>query len=152
MGKYRASLIHEWWSDWHYKNMEIKRTAYMADVDDTATSRGNIRRSWAELRKGKGIVVILELKWKWAIDFDIDLVTVSEQILMRFYENNSKPFYVIAIDPLKIKPEFYIYRPYKSLELITKLSEQEMIGWINGDYSPDFLESLRIKQTLEASQ
>lgn len=154
MGKYGASLIHEWWSDWHYKNIpDIKRTAWMADADDTVTSVGSRKRTWVEMRS-KGIIAILELKWKWAVDFGMDLITRTEQVLMNFYEKNGKPFYILVIDPLPPSPKFYIYRPYiqesnnGKYSSLANMSEKEMMDWINADYRPDYLDGKKSKEVV----
>lgn len=145
MGKYGASLIHEWWSDWHYKSIpRIKKVAFLADIDCTCTKVGNIPRIWAEMRKKDGIVAFLELKWKWTVDLEIEKVTVSEIILSNFYEEHGKPFYIIVIDPLSKTPTFEIHRPYLDknkdhTEPLANLSENEMMEWINADYDPNFL-------------
>lgn len=138
MGKYRASLIHEWWSDWHYQR--TKNGAWMADVDDIATEKGNVRRIWNEMRSN-GIILAIELKWFYAIKLERDSVTTTEQQVMNFYETHGVPYYVFAIDALREKPEFHIFRPFVNANRLAKLSEDNMIEWINSDYKIDFLNS-----------
>ena len=147
MGKYRASLIHEWWSDWHYQR--TKSDACMTDTDDIVTQSGNQPRVWNEIRENR-IIVALELKWQYAIEMGRDCVTETENTVMRFYELQNIPFFILGIDALKPKPEFHIYRPFVTPTRLTKLLEDEMIDWINQDYELAFLNHKILNPTIEA--
>ena len=144
MGKYGASLIHEWWSDWHYTNKKIKRKAWMSDVDVIVTKNGVRKRTWVEMRDD-GIIAVLELKWKWAVELGLEVITVTESVLMKFFERNNRPFYIVVVDPRTRRPTFDIYRPHKQesnqgkYEPFAIFSEDDMIEWINADYDLDFL-------------
>lgn len=152
MGKFGPSAIHDWWSNWHYHNQEIKRTAWLTDVDDTKTLFGSIRRTWVEQRPDKGIVAVLELKWAKSKQ---ETLTKSEGSLLNFYEKNSIPFYIIGIDNidengniLSNPIQFHIYRPLLDqnnsyCQSLVSLSEKQMVEWINSDYDFDYLKKFR---------
>lgn len=148
MGKHRNSTIYAWWSDWHYNNQQLKREAYMTDVDVTSTTHGDRPRSFYELRKGKKIVAGIDLKWQDSIREKLEKITVTESIVSKEIEEKLQvPYYVVGIElnghPAEWQPnqnpKFHIYRPYLTLEKLIVLSEEQMVDWINVDYDPDFL-------------
>lgn len=118
MGKYSASLIHEWFSDWHIAKCGEK--AYLADQD----------RIWIETRYSK-LVAVFDLKWRWAFDLKIDSTTYSEEILNNFFEDHGVPAYIVIIDPCRLKPTFEIQRP--RLNFTIELTEEGFIEWINNN-------------------
>lgn len=148
MGKYPPSAIHEWWSNWHYHNREIKRTAWLTDVDDTKTLFGSIRRTWIEQRPDKGIVAVIELKWTKSKH---EHLTRTEEALLNFYEKNNVPFYIVGIDNIdedgaisETPNAFHIFRPLLDqndnvCKSIASLTENQMIEWVNSDYDFDYL-------------
>lgn len=117
MGKYGASLIHEWFSDWHIS--KCSPNAYLADQD----------RIWVETRYSK-IVAVFDLKWKWAFE-TIDKTTYAETIIMNFFEEHNVPCYIVIIDPIHLKPNFEINRPKTNFKVT--LTEDQFIEWINSN-------------------
>jgi len=128
MGKYRASLIHEWFSDWHI--VKCGPNAYLCDAD----------RLWIETRNYK-VVCVFELKWAWSCELELDALMVSEQIIMKFFEENKVPFYVVIIEVRKgPSPIFEIHRPFTKFQI--NLTESEMVEWIKDhDLNFEFLEN-----------
>ena len=128
MGKYRASLIHEWFSDWHIG--KCGEHAYLCDAD----------RLWIETRDYK-VVCVFELKWAWSCELELDDLMVSEQIVMKFFEENGIPFYVLIIETRKGPSTIFdIHRPFTNFHV--SLSEDEMVEWIkNRDLDFGFLEN-----------
>jgi len=122
MGKYKRSLIHDKFSDWHWR--KCKKNAYLTDVD----------RIWVEIRKKKiiGVFDLKRMEWKTP---DREL-TFTEEILLHFFEDkNNIPFYVVQItDDFKY---FFITRP--KLGYKAYLTEEEMIEWIDRDLDEKFL-------------
>ena len=116
MGKYGASLIHEWFSDWHYK--KCAPTSWLTDQD----------RLWVETRSHQ-LVAVYDLKWKWSFDSGLDSITYAEQIVNEFFEDHGIAAYVIVINPCGERPVFEVRRPAK--DIVTVLTEEQFISWID---------------------
>ena len=116
MGKYGASLIHEWFSDWHWNKCD--RNSYLTDQD----------RIWIETRKFQ-VKCVWDLKWKWAFSSGLDNITPSEQIVLKFFEQHGVPAYILIINPTIEPPTFELWRPETNYK--TTISENELIKWID---------------------
>jgi hypothetical protein len=118
MGKYGASLIHEWFSDWHIA--KCKPNSFLCDQD----------RLWIETRYGK-IVAVFDLKWQWAYESGMDRFQYSEKIVMDFFESHDVPAYLVIVDPRAKEPRFLVMR--QKLNYVTELTETAFIQWIDAN-------------------
>lgn len=118
MGKYGASVIHEWFSEWHIH--KCASTSYLTDLD----------RLWVETRNHK-VVCVFDLKWKWSFESGLDSITYGEKITIKFFEEHGVPYYILIIDA-SIKPiVFEIHRP--QINFAVNLTEKELMAWINNN-------------------
>ena len=113
MGKYPSSPVHNFFSDWHYKN--CKKNAYLADID----------RIWVELRNFK-IIAIFDLKTDYEVNNFKEPVT--EKILRDFFEKQQIPYFIVVVNmDRRDIPNFIIKRNGMTKEL----SHWDMIDFID---------------------
>jgi hypothetical protein len=115
MGKFPASTIHNWFSDWHYQR--CNDAAYLTDVD----------RLWLEVRQGRPIAVF-DLKWRDSPDQE----TYCEDMIRQWFEQHGVPYYVIRVELIPA----VVFRIHREMDHAV-LSERQMINWINDSLSPD---------------
>jgi len=124
MGRYNSSDLHNRFSDWHYQKCE--KSATMTDVD----------RLWIEERNHE-IVMVMELKYYDEIGGGS--LTLSQQIMMLFFEKHKIPFVIVKIKAKRAdSSDSSDWTDLKEFELIHEASgfkrlysEEEFIKVIN---------------------
>jgi len=110
MGKFTPSMIHEWWSKWHWERCGA---APMTDID----------RIWVEIRKGQIVCV-------WDLKAIFDETQYTEKVLTTFFENQHIPYYNVFIRPHAYRGVvFYVERP--ATKQWATFTEKQMIDWID---------------------
>jgi hypothetical protein len=133
MGKYAPSFLHNWFSQWHFN--KCKQSAALSDIDVTWVKP--VQRLWTPIRLNyQGVPSVVAV---WDLKSPKDTVTRTEETLIRYFETNKTPYYLVYVLSTE-NPIFEICRPWAAFKV--QLVEKEMIQWINTNLSHDFLRQL----------
>lgn len=119
MGKFAPSVLHDVFSEWHWKNCNHK--AWLCDVD----------RIFVEIRDGKPTAV-------FEIKSLMDVLTYTEHLLCDWFEQHDVPYYMVQMQRKAGQLYFYVWR--LKTQQIAVLHERQMAYWINHDCNTGYFE------------
>lgn len=115
MGKYSNSEIHNRYSDWHYKLIEIDdkyKTLYACDID----------RLWIEYDfKRKAVLCVIDIKWEGGLDS----ISPTEKGVYDWFRERGIDCYIVYINA-----DFSCFTVHDMYGAKYKMSDMQYANWL----------------------